>query len=77
MAAGLYERIERRAFELWEQEGRPAGRALDHWLRAEVEVVGAPPGAGGNKSNENRGEARAPSNLAADEAAKGRGGVGP
>ena len=37
--ARLYERVERRAFELWEQDGRPEGRALDEWLRAEAEIV--------------------------------------
>jgi hypothetical protein len=26
------------AYYIWEREGRPAGRALDHWLRAENEV---------------------------------------
>ncbi len=26
--------IEERAYEIWEQEGRPEGRALEHWLRA-------------------------------------------
>lgn len=30
--------IAKRAYTLWEIEGRPAGRALDHWLRAEAEV---------------------------------------
>ena len=28
-------RVERRAYELWETEGRAHGRDLDHWLRAE------------------------------------------
>jgi Protein of unknown function (DUF2934) len=28
--------IARRAYEMWELEGRPDGRALDHWLRAEA-----------------------------------------
>ena len=27
-------RIERRAYEIWEQEGRPEGRAFDHWRQA-------------------------------------------
>jgi hypothetical protein len=27
-----------RADFLWEREGRPEGRALDHWLRASEEV---------------------------------------
>jgi hypothetical protein len=29
--------IRRRAYEIWEQEGRPEGRARIHWLRAEAE----------------------------------------
>ena len=27
------------AYGIWEQEGRPAGRALDHWLQAELQLV--------------------------------------
>jgi len=30
--------IARRAYTIWEIEGRPTGRELDHWLRAESEV---------------------------------------
>ncbi len=39
----------RRAYELWEQAGRPDGRDQEFWLRAEVELaaprsaVGVPP----------------------------------
>ena len=36
----LYERIKWRAYLLWEQEGRPEGRAEDHRSRAEAEVAG-------------------------------------
>jgi hypothetical protein len=36
----LYGRIRWRAYLLWEQEGRPEGRAEDHWFRAEAEVAG-------------------------------------
>jgi hypothetical protein len=49
----LYGRIRWRAYLLWEQEGRPEGRAEDHWFRAEAEVAGlnsseeAPPGTAG------------------------------
>ena len=49
----LYDRIKQRAYLLWEQEGRPEGRADEHWFRAEAEVAGinsgeeAPPGAPG------------------------------
>jgi hypothetical protein len=31
-----------RAHEIWVEEGRPEGRALDHWLRARWELEPAP-----------------------------------
>jgi hypothetical protein len=34
------EEIRRRAYELYEQDGRTHGRDRDHWLRAEAEVLG-------------------------------------
>jgi hypothetical protein len=37
----VHDRIKRRAYALWEEEGRPEGRAQEHWLRAESEVTGA------------------------------------
>ena len=40
----LHERISRRAYLLWEQEGRPEGRAQAHWLQAEAEAAGDNPG---------------------------------
>jgi DUF2934 family protein len=30
--------IAERAYRIWEGEGRPSGRDIDHWLRAEAEV---------------------------------------
>jgi hypothetical protein len=33
----LMARIRQRAYEIWEDEGRPEGRARIHWLRAEAE----------------------------------------
>ena len=30
--------IRERAYAIWEEEGRPEGRHLDHWLRAEAEI---------------------------------------
>ena len=27
------------AYCIWEQEGRPEGQALDHWLQAEIHLV--------------------------------------
>jgi nucleotide-binding universal stress UspA family protein len=31
--------VRERAYAIWEHEGRPEGHMLDHWLRAEAEVV--------------------------------------
>ena len=36
----MHERIQRRAYELWESEGRPTGREHAHWLQAESELPG-------------------------------------
>jgi hypothetical protein len=41
MTADQYVEIAQRAYSIWEVEGRPIGRELDHWLRAEAEVRGA------------------------------------
>src|SRR5688500_18587441 len=32
--------IRERAYWLWEEEGRPEGRELDHWYRARDEIAG-------------------------------------
>jgi hypothetical protein len=34
-----HEQIAQRSFMIWEQEGRPNGQALDHWLQAERELT--------------------------------------
>ncbi len=34
------ERVAGRAYQLWENDGRPEGQELDHWLRAEQELHG-------------------------------------
>jgi hypothetical protein len=31
--------IRERAYQIWEAEGRADGKELDHWLRAEAEVI--------------------------------------
>jgi hypothetical protein len=33
--AGLHQIVRERAYQLWEQEGRPEGKAEDHWFRAQ------------------------------------------
>ena len=37
------EQISARAFQLWEEAGRPGGRDLDFWLRAEAELLASLP----------------------------------
>jgi hypothetical protein len=32
--------IERRAYQIWERDGRPEGRAKEHWRQAEQELAG-------------------------------------
>ena len=34
MEPEIEERIRARAYAIWEQEGRPDGRHLEHWLEA-------------------------------------------
>ncbi len=31
-------RIRQRAYQIWVEEGKPDGRALDHWMRARWEL---------------------------------------
>jgi Protein of unknown function (DUF2934) len=40
-AQELYRRIQHRAYELWEREGRPHGRDQAHWYQAELEITRA------------------------------------
>ena len=35
----LQQKIEQRAYEIWENEGGPHGCNVDHWLRAEAEIM--------------------------------------
>jgi hypothetical protein len=38
-------RIQARAYEIWEREGRPHGSSDDHWFRARVELEAEAAGA--------------------------------
>lgn len=40
MAVDKHEEVRRRAYEIWEQEGRPEGAAHKHWLQAFDEIIG-------------------------------------
>jgi hypothetical protein len=38
-AEALRRQVEEWAYAVWESEGRPHGRDLDHWLQAEAEIM--------------------------------------
>jgi hypothetical protein len=38
MTPDRHAEIAKRAYSLWELEGRPTGRDIEHWLRAEAEL---------------------------------------
>ena len=39
MVIDILQHIRERSYQIWEQEGRPEGRHLDHWLQGEHELV--------------------------------------
>jgi hypothetical protein len=39
METAKHQEIAARAYALWEQEGRPDGRSIEHWHRAERELA--------------------------------------
>ena len=61
------ETVSRRAYELWEQEGRPEGCDLRHWLQAEQELAlgHASNGSNGHEGKPSREAAPSPSPAAA------------
>lgn len=40
-AVPLHDTIAARAQQIWEEQGRPSGRDVEFWLKAELEVLGA------------------------------------
>lgn len=42
MHSEIAERVRERAYHIWEQEGRPHGRDVEHWRRAEAELTIVP-----------------------------------
>jgi hypothetical protein len=40
----LQQRIQQRAYQLWESEGRPEGREQAHWQQAQRELTAQPAG---------------------------------
>src|SRR4051812_23413660 len=69
-ANGGTDAVSRRAYELWEKDGRPEGSDLRHWLQAEQELAATPPDNGkapaasnNSRSNDSTSSAR---NTSAD-----------
>ena len=50
MESDRYEAIRKRAYEIWERNGRPEGRRDEHWQQAEAELAAA-----GDQGNEGEG----------------------
>ena len=48
--------VSRRAYEIWEREGRPEGCDLRHWLQAEQELEGENSASGNAAGNETAAE---------------------
>lgn len=46
-----HEKIAQRAKEIWERDGRQAGRDLEYWLQAERELLFARSGSGNNRNS--------------------------
>lgn len=38
MNQNLTDQIRQRAYDIWQREGRPVGREVDHWLNAAAEL---------------------------------------
>ena len=39
MDPALEDEIRSRAYKIWEEEGRPVGRDVEHWIRAVLELA--------------------------------------
>lgn len=70
MTADRQQRIEQKAYEIWQREGRPHGRHDEHWREAEAEVAGEERTAAGTgqASPEPGAAKRRPPKSAADDA---------
>jgi hypothetical protein len=67
------ERIRVRAYQIWEQEGRPHGRDREHWHEAERQLavefrIGYPDGSGAQSGTE---ELAKPGDLDAEDSRLG------
>jgi len=70
-----HEDISKRAREIWEREGRPQGRDMEHWLQAEAELRQASlrDQTGTNITSTDDAMLKVPSSLKNDENGRKRG----
>jgi hypothetical protein len=55
------DQIAQRAYELWERDGRPDGKATDHWLQAEAMLRSSQPAGAPARTSETPKTSRPPS----------------
>ena len=59
MAGISDEAIRERAYHIWEREGRPDGRAYEHWVQAQIELAAEAGAGNGDQSGARRTERKA------------------
>jgi hypothetical protein len=74
MTAERERRIRERAYQIWEEEGRPSGRELEHWTQAEGEIAEAEAEAGSTITMSPGGRGRRLRRVEAGAAASAGGG---
>ena len=70
MAASQENWIKHRAYELWEQEGYPSGRDMEHWERAKLEYATLRPTASDSDAPKNGASTKTTKAVAAKPAKK-------
>ena len=70
----LMQRVRERAFAIWQREGEPFGREVEHWLMAEAELAGeggaAPARRARRPANGSNGASKAPAKRTAKRTVK-------
>lgn len=52
MSEALHYRVQKKAYELWEADGRPNGRDLTYWITARQQVLAEPQTLSDDSDNE-------------------------
>lgn len=73
--ASSEDRIRQRAYEIWEQEGRPHGEDMKHWLQAFQEIAASTETGGQSKKPRSRKAATTDAPAKPKGATKAKGGA--